>query len=317
MSFALRPLTADDLATVVALMNDARRVDGSAEVMTLDELADELDGARVVLDTDTRIALDGEAIVGLVYTYYLPSDVREVRCYVFGTVHPAYRRRGIGTELMRWAIDRARTQLSAAPTSLPRYIRVSALEQMVGAHALFGSLGLEPVRTHESLIRPVRPALPVDEPTGVRIAPWPDDRSDEIRATKNAAFADHWGSTPISPGDWHSMTHGHGARLDLSLVALDDENNIIGYCLNKRFPDDDALTGRSEGSIDNLATLRAWRGRGVASALIARSLELFATAGLSHALIGVDAENPTGAARLYRRLGFELVERSITSQLIL
>ncbi|MFM8267626.1 MAG: GNAT family N-acetyltransferase [Ilumatobacteraceae bacterium] len=315
MSVLLRPLAVADLPAVVELMNDARRVDGSSEVMTLDELADELDGDRVVLETDTRIALDGDTIVGVVYTFNLPSDVREVRCYVFGTVHPEHRRRGIGTELMQWAIERARVQVSAGPSNLPRYIRVNALEQTEGAHALFRSLGMQPVRTHESLIRPVRPALQVDNPAGVRITPWPDERSEEIRQTKNAAFADHWGSTPVSPDDWHAMTHGYGARLDLSLVALDDDDHIIGYCLNKRFPDDDALKGRAEGSIDNLATLRAWRGRGVASALVARSVDLFAAAGLSHALIDVDAENPTGAARLYRHLGFEIVERSITSQL--
>lgn len=315
MSVWLRPLSAADLPAVVELMNDARRVDGSSEVMTLAELADELDDDRVVLETDTRIAVDGDTIVGIVYTFNLPSDVREVRCYVFGTVHPAHRRHRIGTELMQWAIERARAQVSAGPSDLSRYIRVGALEQVEGAHALFRSLGMQPVRTHESLIRPVQPRLQVEDPIGVRIAPWPDVRSEEIREVKNAAFADHWGSTPISPSDWHAMTHGYGARLDLSLVALDDADNILGYCLNKRFPDDDALKGRTEGSIDNLATLRAWRERGVASALVARSIDLFAEAGLSHALIDVDAENPTGAARLYRSLGFELVERSITSQL--
>jgi ribosomal protein S18 acetylase RimI-like enzyme len=49
--------------------------------------------------------------------------------------------------------------------------------------------------------------------------------------------------------------------------------------------------------------------------MIARSLEGFARAGFSHAALDVDADNPTGAARLYRKLGFEPHLRSITYQI--
>ncbi|HET9442577.1 MAG TPA: hypothetical protein VFO65_04595 [Acidimicrobiales bacterium] len=48
--------------------------------------------------------------------------------------------------------------------------------------------------------------------------------------------------------------------------------------------------------------------------MIARSLASFAAAGMSHALLDVDTDNPTGAARLYRDLGFEPLRRSTTFQ---
>jgi ribosomal protein S18 acetylase RimI-like enzyme len=53
----------------------------------------------------------------------------------------------------------------------------------------------------------------------------------------------------------------------------------------------------------------------VASALIAASLKTFAAAGFTHAMLGVDADNPTGAHRLYKALGFERERRSITHQI--
>ncbi|MEY4339879.1 MAG: hypothetical protein RLZ14_1729, partial [Actinomycetota bacterium] len=86
-------------------------------------------------------------------------------------------------------------------------------------------------------------------------------------------------------------------------------------CLNKRYEADDKLLGRRDAWIDNLGTLPEWRGRGVATALIAASLHAFTAEGLTHASIGVDSENPSGAARLYRALGFAPVRRSITHQL--
>ena len=57
------------------------------------------------------------------------------------------------------------------------------------------------------------------------------------------------------------MTRGYGSRLDLSFIALDEEGAVVAHCLNKRFEADDELLGRSDAWIDNLGTLRAWRGR--------------------------------------------------------
>jgi mycothiol synthase len=49
---------------------------------------------------------------------------------------------------------------------------------------------------------------------------------------------------------------------------------------------------------------RAWRGRGVASALIVASLHALRERGMAIASLGVDGENLTGALRLYEQLGF-------------
>jgi ribosomal protein S18 acetylase RimI-like enzyme len=58
--------------------------------------------------------------------------------------------------------------------------------------------------------------------------------------------------------------------------------------------------------INSVGTRRAWRGRGVATALLQEVLHAAAGAedGLERAILGVDAENPTGALRVYRALGF-------------
>ena len=61
--------------------------------------------------------------------------------------------------------------------------------------------------------------------------------------------------------------------------------------------------------------LREWRHRGIGSALIERSLRAFAAEGLTHAMLGVDTENQTGAVALYRALGFEPLTQSTTFEL--
>jgi ribosomal protein S18 acetylase RimI-like enzyme len=85
--------------------------------------------------------------------------------------------------------------------------------------------------------------------------------------------------------------------------------------VSARYEADDELLGRRDAWIDILSTLRAWRGRGVGSALIIEALHAYRDADLTHASIGVDSDNPSGAARLYRALGFEPIQRTIAHQI--
>ena len=312
----LRPIVHSELPELLALHQRTEAFDGVPRVLSLEEMEEEIDDHHVVLATDTRVAtLDG-TLAGYAYNYHLPSEVREERLFVFGLVAPEHRRKGVGTALMQWAIERGEQQLRSTGRDLPLYLRVDAFDHVESAHRLFASLGMDVVRYHDELIRPLEdlPPLPA-APAGLRIVAWPDGRSEEIRLVKNEAFADHWGSTPTSAHHWDQMLHGPGARLDLSFVAEDGDGQIVAHCLCKRFPADDEITGRRDAWIDNLGTLREHRGRGVASALIAHALHAFAADGLTHAMIGVDSENPTGAARLYRSLGFGPLSRRINHQL--
>ena len=54
-----------------------------------------------------------------------------------------------------------------------------------------------------------------------------------------------------------------------------------------------------------LRRARNWRRKGIASALLARSLAALRDNGMTEATLDVDAENLSGALRIYERLGFE------------
>jgi mycothiol synthase len=315
-----RSMLPAEIPTVVALINRSEHHDGVERVVDEEEFREELETQEIDLDLDTRVAVVGGEIVGYTNTFFLPSEVRQERCYVFGYVDPSFRGRGIGRVLLGWSIDRGSEQLRSTGRDLPRYLRVDSYDFIEDAHRLYRRMGFTPVRWFEELLRPLDDLpVPVEVP-GVRLEPWPaedEGRDEEIRIVKNEAFADHWGSTPTSPQMWHGMVRGFGARPDLSMVAVEaDSGRIVGYALNHRYEEDDALIGRSDAWIDNLGTLSEWRGRGIASALLVASLERFAEAGLTHASIGVDSDNPTGAARLYRNLGFEPRQRSITYEIV-
>ena len=68
--------------------------------------------------------------------------------------------------------------------------------------------------------------------------------------------------------------------------------------------------GRRElGWIQILGVRKPWRGRGVGRGLLLTAFGAFRQRGLSRAGLGVDAENPTGATRLYESVGMRVVDR--------
>ena len=75
--------------------------------------------------------------------------------------------------------------------------------------------------------------------------------------------------------------------------------------LSRRLPAGLGAPCRVEAWINTVGTRRAWRGKGVARWLMTDVHQRIAAAddGFERAILGVDAENPTGALRVYRRLG--------------
>ena len=90
---------------------------------------------------------------------------------------------------------------------------------------------------------------------------------------------------------------------------------VVGVCRNAHHPGDEAVNGRRDGWIVQVSVSRSHRKRGIASALIVRSLHAFRAAGLTHSALGVDRDNPTGAYSLYERLGYRTLTRSIVHEL--
>ena len=305
-----------DLPALCSMINVCNRADDIPQVVEVQELTEEVDDAGDPT-TDVRLATLESELVGYVRTMHLPSNERLERCYLIGSVHPDHRGRGIGRELMTWAVQRATEQLRSSNNPLEKYLRVELHESAGAARSLFNRLGFREARQFEELLRPLTELPAFLEPPGVRIVPWPDDRDEEVLLVKNAAFADHWGSTPTPLHMWTSWVRGFGSYVEQSFVALDDEDRVVAYSLNHRTPADDEILGRRDGWIDNLGTLPEWRGRGIASALIVRSLHAFATAGLTHASLGVDKDSLTGAIRLYKSLGFVVNRAHSTMEIAL
>lgn len=314
----LPPTRADD-PDWVELLAAIEAVDRRGETYALDDLDDEWASVWAAPGTDAVFVREvGEGqLVAFGWNKAMPGerDANKVACW--GGVHPSWRGRGIGRELLEWQLGRARAVATSFSNGLPTRVEADARDTQADLLGLARRLGFEPARAFLEVVRPAAPSRRVAAPPGLELAAW-DDRFDEpTRLAHAEAFAEHWGIEPRTPEAWRQWYTGHRSfRPDLSVVALDG-GEVAGFVLGAAYPQDWSTTPR-EAWITSVGTRPGWQGRGVARWLLGAGLDRVAAAEdrFERAILGVDDANAR-ALRLYRSLGFEDERRSITLGLLL
>ena len=311
----LRPYAGEaDLADLARIRNAELAADGLREHVTVEELrawwghpSEQFDPAR-----DVSVAeLDGHPVAFAQRDWIDTTDgLREYRgrCWL----HPAARRRGIGSMLLARNEARLRAVAATHDTERPRALGMMTAEANAGGIALARRSGYEPVRWFTDMERSLREPLPDPPPLpiGLELRPLTLEQARRLWEADLEAFGDHWGGWDPSEESFRRWVESPEFELELILVAWDGDE-IAGAVVNAIFPEENAELGIDRGWLESVFTRRAWRRRGLARALIARSLHLMRERGMAVAALGVDADNPSGAFGLYESTGFVPTDRSI------
>jgi ribosomal protein S18 acetylase RimI-like enzyme len=312
-----RPLSPADVPALTELMAAVEAVDRTGEHHSADDVADLLTDPELDLVDGTVGVWDGDLLVahGIVRTRR--AATAEHRVWLRGSVRPRHRGAGVGAALLDRLVRSAALLHGRLHGDLPLVLDVTAAESTEATIALVRRAGFAPRRWFFDMRADLsRPPAPVAEPDGLRLVPYSRDRDEEVRLVRNAAFADHWGTADATPEGWaQHYTGGTSFEPDLSLLAVDAANAVVGFVLSRHYEADTAARGVRELWIADLGTLREHRGRGVASALLNRAMTGGFAAGFRSAGLSVDAANPTGALGVYERAGFTVDTRWVTHSL--
>ncbi len=211
-----------------------------------------------------------------------------------GWVHPAWRRKGVGTALLT-AVESFARERRQIPVTL--YGRTYS--DVPGAEVLFRRREYAEVRRFYMMSTPLLGRqFAADVPPGITLRMFrPDDLAALVEAD-NEIFAQHWGSHARTVAQWKRAmmeTRPHDPAL---WVLAWDGDRIVGECLchlSREGSPQDAW-------VSIVGVRREWRGRGLGQAVLAQGLRTLQRAGFHTAGLHVDTEN-TSAIRLYQRMG--------------
>ncbi len=297
---SVRPITPVDVPSVAEfLADDETHLFGRPARLGVPDVTAWL--SEVDLPNDSWLFEEGGATVAL---GWVEKDEHE-RGVAIGAVHRHSRGRGFGSSL----VDRSEERLRAL--GVARVHNVS-LAPDLAAGPLLETRGYREVRRFwEMTIElgdepPPAPQLP----EGLAVEPFSEELAVDFHAALEEAFADHWEFRPDPFEDWWRRQRARPDHDPSLWFLVRDGENVVAATRN-----DPERSGG--GWIGALGVRPAWRGRGLAKALLLHSFREFHRRGKRRVGLGVDSENPTGATKLYESVGMVVDSEQVVWEKVL
>lgn len=244
--------------------------------------------APVDLEGSTWLFEEGGQIAAL---GWVEVEAHHDAGFEVGVVHREWRGRGLGSQLVDLAEARVRK------LGFKRVHNVTLAPDKAAAELLAGR-GYREVRRFWDMtveLGDEPPGAPV-VPEGLRIEGFSDDSARAFHAALEEAFEEHWEHQPHPFEDWWERQLARPDH-DPSLWFLVRDGEEVAAATRN---DPERAGG---GWIGAIGVRPAWRGRGLAKALLLQSFREFHRRGQRRVGLGVDSQNTTGATKLYESVG--------------
>ncbi len=299
--YTVRPPARDDIPAILALIAASDlAADGEADPFTEEDILNDWHGIDLARDAWLVLADDG-ALAGYVMIFAQDRAYGHIQCD--GYVHPKHVNQGIGTTMLRLAGARARELAPTVPDGARVILQAGLTLADKAAPALFEHEGFTPARYfwRMAITMDAPPPTPA-WPEGVHVRTCLRGQDERIIFdTLEEAFRDHWGHPPRDYDQWYARNVA-SSTYDPSLwwlaTAADGEPAGAIRC---------HVQADGTGFVNTLGVRRPWRAHGLGRALLLQAFGEFHRRGIATVALGVDAQNPTGATRLYERAGMRVV----------
>lgn len=304
MALTHRPLTPEVAEELASLMTRIATDHPTGFELSASEVRELLaDYPGVVVDG----GWDGADLVA--YTAILPRAPHDGSQHflLFGDVDPARLGEGFGTEMLRRVLDTAhRLHASGSPATRARF-QTRALAGRDDQARLLAEHGLT-VDRHNFLMFSDLAALPEPAlPDDLEVAAFDPATGEELRGAHNEAFSDYPNGTAVDEQTWNGfmLTAAH-TRHEQSFVLRDPAagGRVAAYVFVHEYALAPSGEQGREAYVAYVGTLPPYRGRGLATHLLAHTLHACREAGFATSSLDVDTQNPTGALGIYERAGY-------------
>lgn len=302
-----RPLAAGDADAVLALAERCDAVDRSVIAFTARRADSVLLGTDDAAgDTLGGFSSDGELRAMARVSIPRHGSQNILRAFLFATIDPQWRGRGIGRALLDWQDARARQLLAADGRDLPARIAAYVDEHQADRRRLYVAAGFSPKRVFQEMRRPTADPVPeVDLAEGYRLVDCTPELDDAVRRAHNDAYREHWGFTPLTTEAWaHAVRRLVPAWSKVVLHGSAGSEAVVGYALTSRHEEVWPQQGFSEGYTELLGVRADHRRHGLAQAMLGAVITSLRADGIESAGLDVDIVEASGPQHFYEHLGY-------------
>lgn len=281
-----RPLTPEDLPAVAGfLAEDETHVFGRPSRLGLADVTAWL--AEVDLERNSWLFEERGEIAAVAW-----AEVEEHHDagFAVGVVHRGLQGRGLGSRL----VDLFEARLRELDCERLHSV---TLAPETAAASLLTARGYREVRRFWEMTIELDEAPPAPlVRDGLRLERFSEEFARGFHAALDEAFADHWEHKPSPFESWWERQVARPDHDPSLWFLVRDGDEVVAAARN-----DPQRSGG--GWIGSLGVRPAWRGRGLAKALLLASFREFHRRGRRRVGLGVDSENTTGATKLYEGVG--------------
>ncbi|MEM2891018.1 MAG: GNAT family N-acetyltransferase [Thermoplasmata archaeon] len=296
-----------DVPAMVAAMNESLMAD--LVDLVIDEGEFRLDIERPVnMNPLTDILIvegDGRIVGHTTATWRRKLD--GVRVYShYAHLLPEWRERGVREAMVRWAERRIVAKARRHPRNLTKRIETYANSaDNDWKRVLVGEGYTESWHIFEMVRDKLDDVPDMPLPEGIEVRPVRPEHYRKIWEASKEALMDERSYLEERHNEdaYRKFFSSPMFMPELWQIAWDGDE-VVGGVHNYINKEENRALGRNWGHTERIFVRRAWRNRGVAKALIARSLRVLRQAGADKATLDVDSENPSGALRLYEAMGY-------------
>lgn len=294
-AYAIRNYRPDDFDSLVRLNLEVGKLDLTGRCISPQVLSEHLGRPNYLPEQDLFIVEEVGKVVGYID---VTPELGIGRVVLDCLVHPEHRRKGLATELCRYAMRRA-TELGA------HVAHVNVAQDNVAAKNLLHKLGFRFVRRFLGLSLQLSEArLPDVEhftPLCHHLRPGEEDK---LTMIQNRSFAGTWGFNPNTLQDINYRVNlSNCSHRDVILASR--KGKAIGYCWTTANLTDAPPPHLRKGRIYMLGVAPKYRSKGIGRLLLLAGLSHLKSKGVEVAELTVDSQSGA-ACSLYESVGFKV-----------
>lgn len=292
----------DDIPAMAEVANAFNEAHGEAERWSVEMLRSDFRNPTHVAPEEGRLlAFVGERLAAYSSIEYADTTAGERHYRSLGHLHPDFAGHGLGGLMMADSERRLRELSAQEEYAGPRMLITWLDDPNVGGLRLARQRGYRKVRVYHHMTRPDMDDIDVPPlADGIEMRPVTKAMLPRLWEAQCEAFRDHFGGQDCSQQAYQRWIEDPLMDHELLVTAFDGDEPVAGV-QGAVDPDENAAHGYLRGWTDPVWTRRAWRRRGLAYALLGRSLAQLRDRGMTSAQLGVDSENENQALTLYER----------------